>query len=388
MRKKTQARRDRLQPFLRRLLRLGFPGWKVGRLLSGTDRMRHQSACFLRVILERVGSRVPVIVVYPEESGDLTNRLLSAAVLWWDRLAAPGRILLLLPETWSERLLLMLPKFRIRFVCYKYQPGNPRSLRQIYPRPVSSSEIRAPYVMFDFAGEVPGPLAEIMNLHPQLDLTYRQNRWELSHLGLRVFWYDAERGDYLFDLRRPTIWTPRCTGQLEQHLAEVVRVRRFPPPEPGSFYYTADHEQWLESLIRRDHRIVNPDFVDVIYSQVPTCLDGERKILDLLTATKAGRLAVIELKVEKDLNLIFQGMDYWERVEHHLRQGDFGHAGYFEGMRLSDQPPLLYLVSPLFEYHRVLPVLRRYLKTEVSLTCIGINTNWREGIKVLRRFEF
>ncbi len=372
--------------------------------------MRHQTASLLRVILARVGAQVPVIVVYPEEAGDLTNRLLSAAVLWWDRLgrrgprgfdaacrpaqktrhstAAPGRMLLLLPESWSERLLLMLPKFRIRFVCYKYQPGNPRSLRQIYPRPVSSSEIRAPYVMFDFAGQVPGPLAEIRNSHPELDLTYRQDRWELGYLGLRVFWYEAERGEYLFDLERPTIWTPERNELLEQHLEKVVRIRKFPPAAAGSFYYTADHEQWLESLVRKDHRIVNPDFVDAIYSQVPTCLDGERKILDLLTATRTGRLAVIELKVEKDLNLIFQGIDYWERVEHHLVQGDFGRTGYFEGLALSSEPPLLYLVSPLFEYHRVLPVLRRYLKTEVSLTCIGINTNWREGIKVLRRFEF
>lgn len=396
MRKKTQARRERVQPFLRRLLRYGFHGWMIARVLKGTDRVRHQTASFLRVILERVGTQVPVIVVYPEESGDLTNRLLAAAVLWWDRLQrgthgknrGTSRMLLLLPETWSERLLLMLPKFRIRFVCYKYQPGNPRSLRQIYPRPVASSEIRAPYVMFNFAGEVPGPLGEIRERHPELDLTYRQDRWELGYLGLRVFWYDAGRGEYLFNLEQPTIWAPERDDVLEQHLEKVMRLRKFPPTAPGNFYYTADHEQWLESLIRRDHRMMNPDFVDAIYSQVPTCLDGERKILDLLTATKSGQLAVIELKVEKDLNLIFQGIDYWERVQHHLEQGDFGRAGYFEGMKLSTDTPLLYLVSPLFEYHRVLPVIRRYLKAEISLTCIGINTNWREGIKVLRRFDF
>src|SRR5512144_3271924 len=98
---RTQACRERVQPFLRRLLKYGFPGWTISRVLSGTDRMRHQSASFFRVILERVGTQVPVIVVYPEETGDLTNRLLSAAVLWWDRLrgrAAP-KMLLLLPET-------------------------------------------------------------------------------------------------------------------------------------------------------------------------------------------------------------------------------------------------------------------------------------------------
>jgi len=336
-------------------------------------------------------------VLYPEEAGDLTNRLLSAAVLWWDSLvrgkararrSAPSRMLILLPEGWSERLLVMLPKLRIRFVCYKYQPAHPRSLRQIYPRPIASSEIRAPYVIFDYSGQAPDVLVEMSKRYPELDLTYRQNRWELGYLGLRVFWYDQNREQYQFDLQQPKRWTPEVDRELERHIQDVVRLRRFPPPEPEHFYYRADPEQWLESLILRNHRAVNPDFGDMVYSQVPTCLDGERKILDLLTATKSGRLAVIELKVEKDLNLVFQGLDYWERVEHHLREGDFQRAGYFEGHNLLADAPLLYLISPLFEYHRVLPVLRRYLRREVSLTCIGINSDWKKGIKVLRRFVF
>jgi len=42
---------------------------------------------------------------------------------------------------------------------------------------------------------------------------------------------------------------------------------------------------------------------------VPSYLDGQRKVLDLLTVTKSGRLAVLELKTERNLDLIFQGLD-------------------------------------------------------------------------------
>jgi len=170
------------------------------------------------------------------------------------------------------------------------------------------------------------------------------------------------------------------------HIAEVRRARCFPSPAPASFFYREAPELWLESLILRDHRALNGDFGNLVYSQVPTCLDGERKILDLLTVTSAGRLAVIELKIQKDLDLVFQGLDYWDRVEHHLRNRDFQASGYFAGVELSDTAPLLYLVSPLFEYHRELPFLRRYVRMDVDPVCVGINCDWRSGIRILRRF--
>jgi hypothetical protein len=387
---KTQGKRDRLQAFFHRLLRSGFPGWRIERVMAGTDRLRHQTAALLRVILSRGPRRLAVVIAYPDEPADLTNRILSAAILWWRRLerrARCERLVILLPEGWSERILLLLPRLRIRTAVYKYEVSDARSLRQIYPRPIESSEVRSPYVMFTYEGEPPGLLTEMRDECPDLDLVYRQNRWELTYLGLRVLWYDAGKKEYLFDLRSPTVWRSSDHPRLLAHIAEVKRMRAFPPPAAASFHYREAPELWLESLILRDHRSLNPDFAEIIYSQVPTCLDGERKILDLLTVTNGGRLAVIELKIQKDLDLVFQGLDYWERVEYHLRNGDFQAAGYFPGMGLSEAPPLLYLVSPLFEYHGVLPLFRHYLRTGLAPFCVGINSDWRGGIRILRRFE-
>ena len=81
-------------------------------------------------------------------------------------------------------------------------------------------------------------------------------------------------------------------------------------------------------------------------------------MLDLLGVTEDGRLAVIELKADEDLHLALQGLDYWVRVRwHHLQNpdnatglGEFQRHGYFGGLRLSAEPPRLYLVAPALEF--------------------------------------
>jgi hypothetical protein len=135
-----------------------------------------------------------------------------------------------------------------------------------------------------------------------------------------------------------------------------------------------------------DHRLIDPEFGQDVYSQVPTDLEGQRQVIDALTITRQGRLAVIEIKASQDLGLLFQGIDYWDRVEHHLRRRDFQNAGYFPGRNLTLDPPLLYLVAPVFDFHRVNAVLRRYLDPRIPLRCVGINSDWRKGVRVLRRW--
>jgi hypothetical protein len=202
-----------------------------------------------------------------------------------------------------------------------------------------------------------------------------------------VVWQTREE-QWVFDVisRRKVRGTE--DDDLKSHIRQVQCLRRFPPPDQGHPYYRLMSERWLECLVLKNHRLVNPNFVSSIYSQVPTFVDGERKVLDLLTATGVGRLAVIELKVEKDLGLIFQALDYWDRVRKHAKSGDFGAFGYFPGLDLHGNTPELYLVCPLFDYHRVMPVLRHYLNRSVQFKCIGLNSDWRREFRVIRRFEF
>ena len=94
---------------------------------------------------------------------------------------------------------------------------------------------------------------------------------------------------------------------------------------------------------------------------------------------------VMELKVSEETEFAFQALDYWLRVEWHRSRGDFHRRGYFEGVSLIDAPPLLYLVAPLFRFHETTKLIAASIHERVPVYRIGINEDWRRGVKVLLR---
>ena len=145
-------------------------------------------------------------------------------------------------------------------------------------------------------------------------------------------------------------------------------------------------ERWLESLLLRDIRVIDarldPRFV---YPQVPAFLGGDRGMIDILSVTSEGRLVILELKVSEDIELPMQGLDYWLRVRWHNARNEFQTRGYFPGVTLSPLPPLLYFVCPQFRYHSSFPTLAGHLDPSIPMVQVGINENWREGVRVLLR---
>src|SRR5208282_4827437 len=135
---------------------------------------------------------------------------------------------------------------------------------------------------------------------------------------------------------------------IAARLDELRRFRQPEPPDARHSLYRAQGERWLESLILDDPARIEPRFV---YSQVPAFSFTDRAVLDLLGATRDGRLVVLELKVDEDLQLLPQALDYWLRVRWHREQGDLESLGYFPGLPLADRLPLLYLVAPGLRFH-------------------------------------
>ena len=118
---------------------------------------------------------------------------------------------------------------------------------------------------------------------------------------------------------------------------------------------------------------------------VPAYKGEDRGYVDLIAVTRSGQLVVIELKISEDPELPFQGLDYWLRVDWHRRNGEFRNHGYFSDIVLRNEPPRLYLVAPLFRFHKTFPLLARCIGSHVPVWRIGLNDNWRAGIRVLRR---
>lgn len=384
-------KRSRVRRRLVDLLTAHLGPYRTLELLYKTDRNRHHSAAFLRMLLRSRMGGTAVVAPFPEEGPELESRFLAEAVLWWDQLRQEkkfcNRLVLAIPESWGRSLPNELSLLKIPLRCFQYRLEE-GELTLLFPRAPEVSEVRIPFVMFPFTESVPQHLERLVVKFPALDLRFRKKRWELCRLGFPVAWVEGGGGAVFYDLQNPRLLISGATSDFEKHLQEVCRARSYPPEDPRSFLYRFESELWLESRIVEKKKELFPFLGDAVYCQVPTFVDGERRILDLLTVTEQGRLAVMEIKVGRDIGMVFQGLSYWSRVWQHLKRGDFERAGYFRGVTLSRQPPLLYLVSPLFEIHRVTAILSKYLLLESPIQWVGVNSDWRRTIRVLRRFEF
>jgi hypothetical protein len=176
--------------------------------------------------------------------------------------------------------------------------------------------------------------------------------------------------------------------ELRQFVETALSIRCAASPNPSSDLYRLQSERWLESMVVRDVTKLDPALLPTcIYPQVPAFSGTDRGVIDILLATRSGRLAVLELKVQEDINLPLQGLDYWLRVKWLQERGQFQKFGYFPGIELADSAPLVYLASPAFRFHSTTGRVLRYLDQAIRITQVGINDGWRKDIKILFRRE-
>lgn len=175
--------------------------------------------------------------------------------------------------------------------------------------------------------------------------------------------------------------------RLELLVREIAMHRSADTSDRRHPFYRLREEAWLESLLRQNIRALDAAFDDrFVYSQIPAWRGDERSVIDLLTVKcEAGhvpRLAVIEIKASEDPQLPLQGLDYWLRVEQARLRGEFERRGLFPGIRLAEQSPLLYLVAPRLRFHRTFAMVARCLSPQIEAYQVGVNTNWRAGVRV------
>jgi len=112
---------------------------------------------------------------------------------------------------------------------------------------------------------------------------------------------------------------------------------------------------------------------------------GEHGILDLLTVTRSGRFAIIELKASEHIHLPLQAADYWLRIRRHLHSGEIARYGYFPGVELQQIPPLVYLVAPALRFHPTTDELLKYLSSDLEIVRVGLAESWRHGLRIVMR---
>ena len=169
-------------------------------------------------------------------------------------------------------------------------------------------------------------------------------------------------------------------------LLTALREARHPYGSRRERLFRMHPERWLESLVMTDVGAIDERLeAESVYSQVPAFSASDRAMIDVLTLTRDGRLAVVELKADEDIHLPLQGLDYWARVAWHHQRGEFLKFGYFGGRELSADAPLLFLVAPALHVHPATDTILRYIAPEIEWAFAGIDERWREGVRVVFR---
>lgn len=187
------------------------------------------------------------------------------------------------------------------------------------------------------------------------------------------------------------------TEDLCRELCARLFASRHPDGIHNDPLFRMQPERWLESEFRTGLAGLLPFLRgEMLYSQVPALSSGDRGMLDLLTLDRNGRLTVIELKADEDLQLPLQALDYWIRVRalnadrRRTASGDrplsaFEREGYFPGAEVYAHPPRLLLAAPALRIHPAnLPVLR-YFSPEVEWELIALSEHWRNELKIVFR---
>ena len=171
-------------------------------------------------------------------------------------------------------------------------------------------------------------------------------------------------------------------AQLVRSIGEV----RHPQGPRDHFLWRMHPERWLESLVLDQlGRLDDSLGISGVYFQVPAFSASDRAMIDVLSVTRDGRLAVIELKADEDIHLPLQSLDYWTRVTWHHVRGEFQRFGYFPERELSTEASLLLLVAPALHVHPATDTLLRYFSPDIEWCLLGIDERWRDSIRVVFR---
>jgi hypothetical protein len=400
------ATRTQYLRLLERVLLREYPGMKVEHLSGSPDLEHSFSPVYTRAVLRAGQSAFAVLGVNAEETQSSVDAVLTFGILWMDyqRQQLAGR-------AHVGGLKLFLPPGRAEIVRQRAAHLHPEAAKwQLYELD-ERSEICAPLDVPDtgnivtrltHAVDVKGArvrfaasIARIRALAPGAEITVES----ASEIVFRLFGLEFARArltpasgalrnaetiffgigsaEYVLDENSEVLFRELVQGILEQ---------RQPDGSPTNLFFRLAPERWLETLIAREVRMIDERLDGrFVYSQVPAFAASDRAMLDVLTCTLEGRLAILELKANEDIHLPLQGLDYWARVRWHQQHGEFARHGYFAGRELSSAPPLLFLVAPALRVHPASDVLLRYLSPRIEWTLVQIAERWRNGVRVVNK---
>jgi len=404
----TAKRSARLayQRMLQRVLQRRFPACKTGPLSSAPDLERSFGPIYARGLLRQGQSAFAILGVNSQEHQGSIDAALTFGVLWLEtcRETYAGKLVveglkLFLPagkSSLTRERIAHLNRDAAKWQLYELEDRDD-NLKEIDvsdrgnidTRLVHSGDESAAHERFADA------IARVHELMPEAEIAILSP----AEIAFRCCGLEFARGrlahdpgsfhsttEIVFGLgAEETTLTENNLPQFRQLVRAVGEVRYSQGPRDHPLF-RLHPERWLESLSVRDVSKLDERLDPTsVYSQVPAFSASDRAMIDVLSATREGRLAVVELKADEDIHLPLQGVDYWSRVTWHHARGEFQRFGYFPGRELSPEKPLLFLVAPALHVHPSTDTLLRYISPAIDWELLAIDEHWREGVRVVFR---
>lgn len=382
---------------LRRILEAQFPDDTVESVTIAADLEHTLSGSYARGVLRRGSNYTAFLAVPDGEAADTVRNSLTFGLLWLDRARQSNRrgsicgLRLILPRNTSSGVAQLLSAVDSSVPISLWElDANRETVQAIDPGSVMNLDIRivAHRESEALVARARAELQEIVAMAPQAITAHPSTatrevflrfrglpfvRWQQG----RVFFATAESREEV---------TASNKGALKALLHDLELHRHPLATETRHALYRARPERWLEALVCQDitriDSALDPRFV---YPQIFARAGNEQGILDVLSVTRAGRVAILELKASESVHLPLQAAEYWLRIRRHLEEGDLQRYGYFNGIELQSAAPVVYLVAPALRFHPSTDTILRYLNREIEVVRVGVAEGWRRGLRVMLR---
>jgi hypothetical protein len=409
------ARRRYLRA-LEQALTTHFPGWNPEGFRSAMDLEHSFGPAYARGTLIKGQSAWAILGVGPEEVPTVIEGALTLGILWLDycRRHAGGRrifhgLRIIVPAgfaaTTRSRMAWLNPAIA-QWELYELH----RSTAELTQSPIGDDgnlAIQLPHA-FDPQSALDRSATAIAHLTSMLtpallaateirprgatEIAFSLHGLEYARIRhTLVPGSFTHRDEIFFGAGANETLLDETTEDLFRDLMDaLVQSRRADGPT-GDALFRLQPERWLESILRRDLSLLSPDLGrGPVYSQMFAAASASRTLLDLVTVTRQGRLAILELKTDDDLHLPMQALDYWIRIRALYRADEIKRRGYFPGVELAppgspETDPLLCCVAPALHIHPANEAVLRALAPAVPWVFIAMDEHWRTDCRVLFR---
>src|SRR5438309_216069 len=401
-----RAARVAYEPRLRRAIERHFAGFAISRLTTRVDLERSFGPIYARGLLRQGQTAFALLGVNASETQSSIDAALTFGILWLDvcRESSAGKFLveglvLFVPagsSSLARERMANLNRAAAKWRLFEFDERHDSVIEMdcsdrgnIATRLVHATNETAALDRFDESiTRIQTILqnCEVAVLSPaELAFRWRGLEFARARMGAEAITFRS-RQEIVFGVGAEERVLEDRNWALFVQLLTALRNARHPYGPRHDRLFRMHPERWLESLVRADVSVIDERLEpESVYSQVPAFSAADRAMIDVLTLTREGRLAVLELKADEDIHLPLQGLDYWARVQWHHGRGEFLKFGYFGGRELSLEASLLFMVAPALHIHPATDTLLHYISPEIDWTLVGIDERWREGVRVIFR---